>query len=166
MWIVIFIEWEMMYVNTIIIKIIFNLFILSTVLIVLYFTFIVTDRMKDTYNHKNVNLLLAKKNVTRSVQSNTYNVWLILTKVVNNKSTLMLKFKRLILNVLNVTSIPIYFHIFVDRNSKRLIDEFMNETRYELNTNLQYSCYLIEKAASLIEDIVSMMTPHFSSKPG
>lgn len=149
-----------MYLNTIVFKIIFNIFILSSVLIILYFTFIVTDRIKDSYNYKNDNLV---KKVT--VRETSYNVWLILTKVVN-RSPLILKFKRLILNAINVTSVPLYFHIFVDDNSKIVVDDFMNETKQLLNVNVKYNCYLIKKAATLIEDIVSIMTPHFSSKPG
>lgn len=148
-----------MYGNTIIFKFILYISIFSTVLLMFYFTFILTDRMKEVHIHKN-NIAFKK-----SSNEELFNVWLIFTKA-KEKSPLTYKFKSLLQNILNVTSVPLQFHIIVDENSKKVVRNFMNETSGALNLSIKYHCYDVKKAAFLIQDIVSVMTPHFSSKPG
>lgn len=90
------------------------------------------------------------------------NIWITFAKV-SEKSPLTSKFKQLTINLLNVSSIPLNFHLFVDNASKVIVDEFLKEIP-ENHKDVYY--YDIGESASLIRDIVTAMTPYFSSKPG
>lgn len=94
-----------------------------------------------------------------------YNIWLIFTKV-TNISTLRFKFRDLIRNLLNVTSVPLKFNIIVDKVSQRIAENQISDVVFYMNKSLIYSFYGIEECAKKIQDIVQVMTPYFSSKPG
>lgn len=96
--------------------------------------------------------------------SKEYNIWLIFTKV-TNVSTLSYKFRDLLHNLLNVSSVPLRFNIIVDKGSQTIAENQISETLYG-NKSMVYSFYDIEESAKKIQDIVEVMTPHFSSKPG
>ncbi|XP_060516960.1 xyloside xylosyltransferase 1 [Cylas formicarius] len=93
------------------------------------------------------------------------NIWLIFTKV-TNKSSLNIKFGELLQNLLNTSSIPLKFHIIVDEKSKNIASNKLSEVVYKTNRSITYSFYDFDECASKIGDIVSTMTPFFSSKPG
>nr|CAI5820045.1 unnamed protein product [Callosobruchus analis] len=93
-----------------------------------------------------------------------YNVWLIFTKV-TNISTLSYKFRDLIHNLLTVSSVPLKFNIIVDRVSQGIAENQISDLLYD-NKTLVYSFYDIDESARKIQDIVEVMTPYFSSKPG
>ncbi|VEN38612.1 unnamed protein product [Callosobruchus maculatus] len=93
-----------------------------------------------------------------------YNVWLIFTKV-TNVSTLSYKFRDLIHNLLTVSSVPLKFNIIVDRVSQGIAENQIADLLYG-NRTLVYSFYDIDESARKIQDIVEVMTPYFSSKPG
>uniref|UniRef100_A0A6P7GN63 Xyloside xylosyltransferase 1 n=1 Tax=Diabrotica virgifera virgifera TaxID=50390 RepID=A0A6P7GN63_DIAVI len=99
-----------------------------------------------------------------SKKSKEYNIWLIFTKV-TNVSTLSYKFRDLIHNLLNVSSVPLKFNIIVDKVSQGIAENQIADVIYG-NKTLVYSFYDIEESAKKIQDIVEVMTPHFSSKPG
>lgn len=151
-----------MYVN-LNARLVLNVFIFLSVLLLFYFTFIFTDHMNNTY-HSNKRAL-SRKLITARARNSSYNVWLIFTKV-GDRSPLKFKFKTLVRNLLNVTSVPLHFHVFVDENSRRIVDEYVIELSQKLGANVRYNCYDVGEAALLIRDIVDAMTPHFSSKPG
>lgn len=94
-----------------------------------------------------------------------YNVWLVFTKV-KNDSPLKYKFHNLIWNILNVTSVPLKFHVIVDTLSEEIalkeFKNYMNVTKKKIN----YFFYDVQSVAASMQDIVSILTPHFSSKPG
>ncbi|XP_057663450.1 xyloside xylosyltransferase 1 isoform X1 [Diorhabda carinulata] len=97
-------------------------------------------------------------------KSKEYNIWIIFTKV-TNVSTLSYKFRDLIHNLLNVSSVPLKFNIIVDEVSQVIAENQIADVLYG-NKTLVYSFYDIEESANKIQDIVKVMTPHFSSKPG
>lgn len=94
-----------------------------------------------------------------------YDVWLIFTKV-TNRSLLTTKFGNLLYNLLNVSSVPLKFHIIVDEKSKIIAKYKLSEVVYKSNKTLAYRFYNVQESASKINDIVTVMTPFFSSKPG
>ncbi|KAF7274207.1 xyloside xylosyltransferase isoform X2 [Rhynchophorus ferrugineus] len=97
--------------------------------------------------------------------NNDHNIWLIFTKVSNN-SPLSLKFKNLVYNILNVSSVPLKFHIIVDEKSKNIAKNQLSEVVYRLNKSLVFTFYNVQDCVSKLNDIVNVMTPFFSSRPG
>lgn len=146
--------------NTGFLKYLFNVFIFLSVLIIFFYTFLLTDHIKESYNIKKENLHVKVLN-----KNNEHNIWLILTKVLH-RSPLTYKFKNLIENLVNVSSVTIKYHIFVDEVSKEITELYINEIQERTNKKIFFKLYDVAAAAILIEDIVSAMTPHFSSKPG
>lgn len=95
-----------------------------------------------------------------------YNIWLVFTKVDTN-SPLRYKFSNLIGNLLKVSSVPLRFHLIVDSNSQKIAErKFHDILISKSNVTLHYTFYNVTEAASKIQDIVRVMTPHFSSTPG
>lgn len=93
-----------------------------------------------------------------------YNIWLILTKI-NDYSPLRYKFRNLIANLLNVSSVPLNFHIVVD-NKSAIIAKHELDTVPNPNVQFTYKFYKIEECVAKIDDIVNVMSSHFSSEPG
>lgn len=102
---------------------------------------------------------------TRQNESEIYNVWFIFTKVYD-RSPLTLKFKALLTSMLNTSSVPLHLHMFVDNGSKGIAKEKILHAMQKTNKTVLYSLYDVKEAAKKIKDIVDVMTPHFSSKPG
>ncbi|XP_022914939.1 xyloside xylosyltransferase 1 isoform X2 [Onthophagus taurus] len=75
----------------------------------------------------------------------------------------MYNFKHLINNLLKISSVPLHFHIFVDSNSQIIAESIFNTTE---NFIFKYTYYNVHSAANSIMDIVDIMKPHFSSRPG
>ncbi|XP_066138413.1 xyloside xylosyltransferase 1 [Euwallacea fornicatus] len=94
-----------------------------------------------------------------------YNIWLIFTKV-TNKSLLTTKFYNVIYNLMNLSTVPLEFHVIVDNISKPIAKAQFSEIVYKANHSLIYKFYDVEDCAAKIDDIVKVMTPFFSSKPG
>ncbi|KAJ8946482.1 hypothetical protein NQ314_008876 [Rhamnusium bicolor] len=126
--------------------------------------------------HDSINQKYLKKNARKDIKHvrfisasvkkrRDYNIWLIFTKV-TNVSTLSFKFRDLIHNLLNVTSVPLKFNIIVDRVSQGIAENQISDVVFYMNKSLVYSFYDIEESAKKIQDIVEVMTPYFSSKPG
>ncbi|CAH0556634.1 unnamed protein product [Brassicogethes aeneus] len=94
-----------------------------------------------------------------------HNVWLIFTKV-DRKSPLRTKFRKLIINMLNVSSVPLKFNIITDLSSKEIAEQEISDIILNTNKLLPYSIYDFDLCAIKIKNIVDVMTPHFSSRPG
>ncbi|GJQ78856.1 hypothetical protein Trydic_g8648 [Trypoxylus dichotomus] len=77
----------------------------------------------------------------------------------------MYNFKNLITNLLDVSSVPLHFHIFVDNSSESLARKILVDAN-ATSVTYKFSFYDVGASAKLIEDIVDIMTPHFSSRPG
>lgn len=77
-----------------------------------------------------------------------------------------LKFKTLLTNLLELSSVPLRLHLFVDGASKGIARKKVLNAMERTNKTVMYSFYDVEEAAQKIEDIVNVMMPHFSSKPG
>lgn len=149
-------------------KTIFNISVFVSFLLVFLCTFSILDNIKFKYYNKyeNVtNVAFDRRDVPKIIRlDDDYNVWLIFTKVID-KSPLMYNFKNLITNLLNVSSIPLHFNIFVDSTSESLAKKILIEAN-TTDARYKYSFYDVTVSAKLIEDIVHIMTPHFSSRPG
>ncbi|KAJ3655311.1 hypothetical protein Zmor_014446 [Zophobas morio] len=94
-----------------------------------------------------------------------YHVWLIFTKV-TERSPLRYKFHNLLENILNISTVSLKFHIIVDNSSKYLATNEISDVVSHSNKPIYYKFYDVEICAKAIEDIVEVLTPHFSSKPG
>lgn len=122
-------------------------------------------------SHKIIN---HRKHIKRNIKSEVhfktlpkkkeFNVWFIFTKV-TNASTLSYKFRDLIHNLLNVSSVPLKFNIIVDKISQVIAENQIIDLLYK-NKTVEYFFYDVEECARKIQDIVEVMTPYFSSKPG
>lgn len=93
-----------------------------------------------------------------------YNIWLIFTKV-TNVSTLSYKFNYLLHNLINISTVPLKFNIIVDRISQSIAENQIADLPLS-NKTMTFKFYDIEESAKKIQDIVEVMTPHFSSRPG
>lgn len=69
-------------------------------------------------------------------------------------------------SMLNMSSVPLHLHIFVDEASRIIAKEKISNAMLKTNKTVLYSFYDVKEAATQIKDIVDVMTPHFSSKPG
>ncbi|KAK4879873.1 hypothetical protein RN001_008019 [Aquatica leii] len=110
---------------------------------------------------------LKPSNVSKEERSliRTYNVWLILTKVDINAS-LKLKFSSLISNLLNVSSVPLSFHVIVDDASENVAQNYFINVSTNLKYELKYKFYNIKEVSRSMQDIVTILMPHFSLQPG
>lgn len=96
--------------------------------------------------------------------STDYNIWLIFTKV-TNVSTLSYRFHYLLHNLINISTVPLKFNIIVDRTSQNIAENQIADLPLS-NKDMTFKFYDIEESAKKILDIVEVMTPHFSSRPG
>lgn len=131
-------------------KLLTNILIIVTALLVVYYV-IVSGRLSKI-----------GENLTKN--DDDYNIWLIFTKI-NDYSPLRYKFRNLIGNLLNISTIPLQFHIIVD-NKSEIIAKHELENVLHKNIFFSYKFYKIEECAAKIDDIVAVMSPHFSSEPG
>lgn len=148
-------------------NVLLNICIIIGLCLLFYYAFLTHNSINQRYLKKN-----ARKDIKHvkfisatSRKQKEYNLWLIFTKV-TNISTLRFKFRDLIHNLLNVTSVPLKFNIIVDKVSQRIAENQISDVVFYTNKSLVYSFYDIEESAKKIQDIVEVMTPHFSSKPG
>lgn len=153
-------------IKTVYMKTIFNISVFVSFLLVFLCTFSILDNFKVRYKYENMTkIAFDRRYEPKIIQlDDDYNVWLIFTKVID-KSPLMYNFKNLIWNLLNVSSVPLHFNIFVDNTSKSLARKILIDAN-TTDTIYKYTFYDVVTSAKLIQDIVSTMTPHFSSRPG
>ncbi|XP_017770644.1 PREDICTED: xyloside xylosyltransferase 1 [Nicrophorus vespilloides] len=146
-------------------RFLFNLSIVLTILVLLFYLFTIYDND----NSKSQLRLFKAENVEPMEKAikldNDYNLWLIFTKVID-KSPLMYNFNNLLNNLMNVSSVPLNFHIIVDEHSRILAQSEINKIINATSINVQYTFYDIQTLAASIQDIVNAMTPFFSSRPG
>ncbi|KAJ8958857.1 hypothetical protein NQ318_019622 [Aromia moschata] len=144
-----------------------NICIVISLFVLFYYAFLTRDSINQKYlrksGRKDVRHIRLISPALR--RRRDYNVWLIFTKV-TNISTLSFRFRDLIHNLLNVSSVPLKFNIIVDRVSQGIAENHISEVALYMNKSLVYSFYDIEESAKKIQDIVEVMTPYFSSKPG
>lgn len=143
-------------------KISLNIFLVFSTLTVLYYTCKTNSSITKNVSTSNLNLIQFP---TRQNKSEVCNVWFIFTKVYD-RSPLTLKFKALLTSMLNTSSVPLHLHMFVDNASRNIAKEKILFAMEKTNRIVLYTFYDVKKAAKKIKDIVDVMTPHFSSKPG
>lgn len=149
----------MFNLSTYCLKVLFNTFLIASVLIVFYYTFLANRNINQNTDIDNARQLKLVANLPQ------YNVWLIFTKV-NERSPLRYKFNNILVNLLTTSSVRLSFHIIVDNSSRAVAAKEISEAVLLTDKNVSYSFYDVEECAESIEDIVSVMTPRFSSKPG
>lgn len=143
-------------------KISLNLFLIFSITTILYYTFETNSGITEHLNSSGVKLV---RFFPRENKTETYNVWFIFTKV-SDRSPLTLKFKALLINMLNLSSVPLHLHLLVDNSSKNIAKKKVMNAMRKTNKTVLYSFYDVKEAAEIIEDVVNVMMPHFSSKPG
>lgn len=133
-------------------KVVLNAFIAISIIVILYYTFL-------TDGHHSIHFISKRLNIPE-----VYHVWLIFTKV-HERSSLKYKFYNLLVNILSSSSVPLQFNIIADNTSKQVALEQILKV-IQRNITVKHRFYDFDNAAHSIEDIVDVMTPHFSSKPG
>ncbi|XP_017882690.1 xyloside xylosyltransferase 1 [Ceratina calcarata] len=94
-----------------------------------------------------------------------YNVWCIFTKVASN-SPMRRKFAIFAESLLRLSTVDIAFHVITDDDSKTVAEKALGNVLSSTGKFMKVEYYDVHKLASQLEDIVSAMSPHFSSKPG
>ncbi|XP_054014087.1 xyloside xylosyltransferase 1-like [Hylaeus anthracinus] len=94
-----------------------------------------------------------------------YNVWCIFTKVASN-SPMKRKFEIFTESLLRLSSVDIAFHVITDNDSRNIAEQILNGVLFSTGKFMKIQYYDVHDLASQLEDIVSVMSPHFSSKPG
>ncbi|XP_014609580.1 PREDICTED: xyloside xylosyltransferase 1 [Polistes canadensis] len=94
-----------------------------------------------------------------------YNVWCIFTKVGTN-SPMRKKFHVFTESLLALATVDIAFHVITDDDSHTIADTIVQNVMSTTNKTMKVQYYNVHELAQQLEDIVSVMSPHFSSKPG
>ncbi|KAK0167402.1 hypothetical protein PV327_004804 [Microctonus hyperodae] len=97
--------------------------------------------------------------------NNYYNVWCIFTKVTTN-SPMRRKFRIFTESLLKFATVDVAFHVITDKDSQRIAEEVIKGVSLILKKYMQVQYYDVHELAYQLEDIVSVMSPKFSSKPG
>lgn len=140
-----------------------NVFIFVS-LIILYHALSTQDTAKSVNRNSKDESKYSHTQGSHKFMNNDYNIWLIFTKV-TNVSTLSYKFHYLLHNLINITTVPLKFNIIVDRLSQGIAENQIADLPLS-NKTMTFKFYDIEESAKKIQDIVEVMTPHFSSRPG
>lgn len=94
-----------------------------------------------------------------------YNVWCIFTKVATN-SPMRMKFAIFTESLIKLATVDIAFHLIVDDDSREVAKTVVHGVLAATGKYMKVQYYDVHKLASQLKDIVSAMSPHFSSKPG
>ncbi|XP_015172557.1 PREDICTED: xyloside xylosyltransferase 1 [Polistes dominula] len=104
--------------------------------------------------------------ITNTYQNQLYyNVWCIFTKVGTN-SPMRTKFHVFTKSLLAFATVDIAFHVIIDDDSYTIADTIVQDVMSTTNKTMKVQYYNVHEQARQLEDIVSVMSPHFSSKPG
>ncbi|KAF7386523.1 hypothetical protein HZH68_013655 [Vespula germanica] len=94
-----------------------------------------------------------------------YNVWCIFTKVATN-SPMRRKFYVFTKSLLSLATVDIAFHVITDDDSRPIAQNVVQSVASSTKKTMKVQYYNVHELAQRLEDIVSVMSPHFSSKPG
>ncbi|KAG7212500.1 hypothetical protein KM043_012811 [Ampulex compressa] len=94
-----------------------------------------------------------------------YNVWCIFTKVTIN-SPMRRKFGIFVESLHRLASVGVAFHVICDDDSRDVAEVVIREATMATGKDMKVQYYDVHELAAQLEDIVSVMSPHFSSKPG
>ncbi|XP_014206766.1 xyloside xylosyltransferase 1 isoform X2 [Copidosoma floridanum] len=99
----------------------------------------------------------------------SYDLWCIFTKVTSN-TAMRRKFRVFLESLLrHATPSPgagIVLHVITDDDSRPVAEKVVQYCELVTKKSLKVQYYDVKKSAGTIEDTVSVMSPHFSSKPG
>ncbi|XP_039301808.1 xyloside xylosyltransferase 1-like isoform X5 [Solenopsis invicta] len=112
-----------------------------------------------------INYLPSTVSISPRNETNYYNVWCIFTKVASN-SPMKHKFQIFTDSLLRFASIDITFHVISDDDSRDIAAIVIQNVMVNTGKFMEVFYYNVHKLAAQLEDIVSVMSPHFSSKPG
>ncbi|XP_058808903.1 xyloside xylosyltransferase 1 [Phymastichus coffea] len=102
---------------------------------------------------------------TAALKKQLYNVWCIFTKVASN-SPMKRKFRTFFDSLVRFSSGDIAFHLITDEESQSIAENIIDYVLFVYRKRVQVQYYNVHKSAKEIEDIVSVMSSFFSSKPG
>ncbi|XP_012252782.2 xyloside xylosyltransferase 1 [Athalia rosae] len=94
-----------------------------------------------------------------------HNIWCIFTKVTSN-SPMKRKFKIFTASLLRLASVKIAFHVITDDSSREIAETLIQGVVKASGKYMKVRFYDVHVLAKQLEDIVSVMSPHFSSNPG
>ncbi|XP_046617154.1 xyloside xylosyltransferase 1 [Neodiprion virginianus] len=155
-------------------KVLVNLTVLAVFLIVFY-CFQTPSSAPATFyrNTESRNELAKTPNVSsavalasrKEINDEYYNVWCIFTKVTSN-SPLRRKFKIFTASMLKLTSVNLAFHVISDPASREIAEPLIQGVIATSGKSMKVTYYDVHVLAKQLEDIVSTMSPYFSSNPG
>ncbi|XP_034935870.1 xyloside xylosyltransferase 1 [Chelonus insularis] len=94
-----------------------------------------------------------------------HNVWCIFTKV-TSMSPMKKKFRIFTESLLKFASVDVALHVITDDSSQKIAKRIIQNIVSVLKKPVQVQYYDVHKLALQLEDIVSVMSLKFSSKPG
>lgn len=100
-----------------------------------------------------------------SASDSPYNVWSIFTKVTSS-SPMRRKFRIFTESLMKHSTVNLTFHVISDNDSRVIADSVIKINSLKLNKGIDVRYYDVHKMAHQLEDIVAVMSPKFSSKPG
>ncbi|XP_012285105.1 xyloside xylosyltransferase 1 [Orussus abietinus] len=103
--------------------------------------------------------------ILTSPRQHYYNVWCIFTKVTTN-SPMRRKFRIFTESLLKLATVKIAFHVISDSDSQEIAENVIQGVMAITGRVMKVQYYDVRHLASQLEDIISAMSPHFSSKPG
>ncbi|XP_071579115.1 xyloside xylosyltransferase 1 isoform X2 [Temnothorax nylanderi] len=112
-----------------------------------------------------INYLSSTASIMPRNQTNYYNIWCIFTKVASN-SPMRRKFQIFTDSLLRFASVDIAFHVIIDDDSRDIAAIVIQNVMASTGKFMEVFYYNVHQLAVQLEDIVSVMLPHFSSKPG
>ncbi|XP_014231341.1 xyloside xylosyltransferase 1 [Trichogramma pretiosum] len=126
---------------------------------------VLQQQQQQIRGHVDVAAAAASSRSLAISKNDTYNVWCIFTKVTSN-SPIKGKFRILVDSLLKHTSSRLVFHVITDQNSQDIAVQTVEYIMRVNKKSIKVQYYDVLKAARELEDIVSVMTQYFSSKPG
>ncbi|KAG8223866.1 hypothetical protein J437_LFUL005430 [Ladona fulva] len=163
------------YVMRLMHKVLFNLGLFVAVLILIYAFFLrenVSYGIHDNHEHsthtsdsKNEHSEINSEKVTESIKKNEeVSLWCIFTKVDKN-TNLKYKFETFSKSILPKSSKPIILNVITDNASRPYAEEVLADIqKKEKFHNVVF--HDVSQLAEKLKQLVSIMSPHFSSRPG
>lgn len=160
-------------------KVLLNLIALVVVLLLFYcyqttngIRWIVSSASRDARGNVSAALNISSKpaespstDYSNLLQDGYYNVWCIFTKVATN-SPMRRKFAIFTESLLRLASVDVAFHVICDYDSRGVADTVVRDVMTSTGKVMKVQYYDVQELAAQLQDIVSAMSPHFSSKPG
>uniref|UniRef100_A0A224XF65 Putative xyloside xylosyltransferase 1 n=1 Tax=Panstrongylus lignarius TaxID=156445 RepID=A0A224XF65_9HEMI len=99
-------------------------------------------------------------------EAKVYNVWCVFTKLRGTERSLQNKFQNMLLSLVNTTSVIIKLNLVVDISSRYVAKDVVHLVQKITGKKIEVEYYDVHVLTNKLQDLLSIMRPHFSSQPG